>query len=85
MVQSGNKRLRSLQPQGGIKFQDGSPVTFEGLIKFAWVERLRVDVLNGGPTYFKTFLADTKNPYKGTPLQEDTDRTPVSRIFDRTA
>lgn len=39
----------------GIKFQDGTPVTSQ-TIKYAMERVFATDVINGGPTYFVTFL-----------------------------
>jgi peptide/nickel transport system substrate-binding protein len=45
--------------KSGIKYQDGTPVTSKD-IKYAIERTFASDVINGGPTYFATFLCPTK-------------------------
>jgi peptide/nickel transport system substrate-binding protein len=48
----------------GIKFEDGTVITSKD-IKYAVERNFATDVINGGPTYFKDFLDDPKDPYPG--------------------
>jgi peptide/nickel transport system substrate-binding protein len=50
---SGKTYAYTLKP--GIKFQDGTPVTSKS-IKYAIERTFATSVINGGPTYFSTFL-----------------------------
>lgn len=61
--QNGNKTW-TYKIKPGIKYEDGTAVTSKD-IKYAIERVFATDVINGGPTYFITFLDDPKNPYKG--------------------
>lgn len=61
--QNGNKDW-SYTIKPGIKFQDGTLVTSDD-IKYAIERTFATKVINGGPTYFKTFLDDPSKPYPG--------------------
>jgi peptide/nickel transport system substrate-binding protein len=54
----------------GIKYEDGSPVTSKD-VKYAIERTFATDVINGGPTYFATFLDDPKHPYPGPYKDKD--------------
>jgi len=65
-----NNTVWTYKLKSGIKFQDGTPVTSKD-IKYAIERTFATDVINGGPTYFKTFLDDPKNPYPGPYKDKD--------------
>jgi peptide/nickel transport system substrate-binding protein len=76
--EQGNK-VWTYHLKDGIKFQDGSPVTSKD-IKYAVERTFASDVINGGPTYFKTFLDDPKNPYKGPYKDKDANHLGLASI-----
>lgn len=67
--QDGNKTW-TYKIKPGIKYEDGTPVTSKD-IKYAIERVFATDVINGGPTYFITFLDDKNNPYKGPYKDKD--------------
>ncbi|HEX3825526.1 MAG TPA: ABC transporter substrate-binding protein, partial [Mycobacteriales bacterium] len=52
---TGGGKVWSYTIKPGIKFQDGTPVTSQ-TIKYAIERTFATSVINGGPTYFATFL-----------------------------
>jgi peptide/nickel transport system substrate-binding protein len=54
-VPADGDRTWSYTLQSGVRFQDGTPVTAKS-IKYAIERTFATSVINGGPTYFATFL-----------------------------
>jgi peptide/nickel transport system substrate-binding protein len=66
--------------KSGIKYQDGTPVTPDD-IKYAIERTFATDVINGGPTYFATFLQPANGPkYKGPYTDKDPKHLGLSTI-----
>lgn len=74
-----NNTVWTYHLKSGIKFQDGTPVTSKD-IKYAIERTFATDVINGGPTYFKTFLDDPKNPYPGPYKDKSPDHLGLASI-----
>jgi len=92
---SNGDRTWSYTLKTGIKFQDGTAVTAKS-IKYAIERTFATSVINGGPTYFATFLCpggETKTgfcrtyrgPYRGKPsvygLSTITTSSPTQIVF----
>jgi peptide/nickel transport system substrate-binding protein len=66
--------------KSGIKFQDGTTVTPND-IKYAVERTFATDVINGGPTYFATFLQPKSGPkYAGPYKDKSADHLGLSTI-----
>jgi peptide/nickel transport system substrate-binding protein len=66
--------------KSGIKFQDGTVVTSKD-IKYAIERTFATDVINGGPTYFQTFLDDPNNKYPGPYKDKSADHLGLASIL----
>jgi len=74
-----NNQTWTYKIKPGIKYEDGTTVTSKD-IKYAIERDFATDVINGGPTYFITFLDDPKNPYKGPYKDKDPNHLGLSSV-----
>ena len=64
-------RTWSFTLKGGVKFEDGTPITSRD-VKYGIERTFASDVIVGGPTHVVDLLDDPGNPYAG-PYQDETD------------